>query len=200
MLNNNAKKEEKKFPADKKIDETQAPAPATSGKKIEVDEAEYQKTVKELAEYKERCVRLYAEFENARKRYDREKVEFVKYANEGLISEFLNILDDLERAVNAAATKHEDYDAFLKGVELVMGRIHDLLKKNNIRAIEAVGKKFDPHCHEVLLQMPSAEHEDGTILEEMQRGYWLGDRVVRTAKVKVAVKPPEAKPGGDIQK
>jgi len=160
--------------------------PVTGGK-IEVDAAEYEKLQKEAAEYKDRCVRIYAEFDNARKRYDRDKVEFAKYAGEGLIAEFLNILDDLERAVDAAETKHEDYAAFLKGVEMVMARIYDLLKKNNVKPIDAVGKKFDPHCHEVLMQAPSPEHEDGTVIEELQRGYYLADKVIRTAKVKVAV-------------
>jgi molecular chaperone GrpE len=169
-------------------------SPNAEGKKqpaemIEVDAALYDKTVRELADYKDRYVRLYAEFDNTRKRYERDRQEFVKYANEGLLADFLNILDDLERAVQAATTKHEDYDAFLKGVELVMGRITDLLKKQDIKPIEAVGKKFDPHCHEILLQVPSAEHEEGTVMEELQRGYYYGERVIRTTKVKVAVKP-----------
>ena len=190
MFENKQKKEEQAAtPAEPK---TAAPV-----KKIEVDEVEYQKMVQELAESKERCLRIYAEFENTRKRYDREKIEFVKYANEGLVIEFLNVVDDLERAVTAAATKHEDYDSFLKGVELVMGRIRDLLKKNDIKVMKTVGKKFDPHCHEILLQVPSTEYADGTVIEEFQRGYYLGDRVVRTAKVKVAVEP--AAPTTDVK-
>lgn len=167
-----------------------AAGPARAAEKIEVDAADYDKTVRELADYKDRYVRLYAEFENTRKRYERDKQEFVKYANEGLLSDFLGILDDLDRAVQAASIKHEDYDAFLKGIEMVMGRIYDLLKKQDIKPIEAVGKKFDPHCHEILLQVPSAEHEEGMVMEELQRGYYYGDRVIRTAKVKVAVRPP----------
>lgn len=167
-------------------------AKAEPGRTIEVDEAQYQKQLQELAEYKDRCVRLYAEFENTRKRFERDRVEFVKYANEGLVVDFLNILDDLERAVNAAATKHEDYEAFLKGVEIVMGRILDLLKRNEVKPIEAAGKKFDPHCHEILLQVPAEGQEEGLVLEELQRGYYLGDRVIRTAKVKVAINPPQA--------
>jgi len=168
-----------------KADVSEQPA-----EKIEIDAAAYDKTVRELADYKDRYVRLYAEFENTRKRYERDKQEFVKYANEGLLVDFLSILDDLDRTVQAASTKHEDYDAFLKGIEMVMGRIYDLLKKQDIKPIEAVGKKFDPHCHEILLQVPSSEHEEGLVMEELQRGYYYGDRVIRTAKVKVAVKAP----------
>ena len=144
----------------------------------------------ELAECKDKYVRLYAEFDNARKRAERERVEFIKYANEGLISEFLGILDDLERSVEAAKVKHEDYDAFLKGVEMVMGRVKELLKKNDVKAIKSVGGKFDPHQHEILALVDSDEHEEGDILEEFQKGYMLGDKVVRTSKVKVAKPKP----------
>ena len=155
---------------------------------IEVKEADYKKLQDELAQTKDKYVRLYAEFENARKRMEREKLEFIKYANEELIADFLNVLDDLERSVQAAQTKHEDYAAFLKGIEIVMAHVYDLLKKNGVKPIEAKGKKFDPHCHEVLMQEETDKTEDGVILEEFQKGYFLGDRVVRTAKVKVAKK------------
>jgi len=156
-------------------------------KTIKLKESEYQKLQDELAEYKDRCIRIYADFENTRKRFEREKLEFVKYANEGIIAEFLNILDDLERSVDAASLQHQDYEAFLKGVEMVMARIHEMLKKNDVKPIEAVSKKFDPHCHEILAHEDTQEHEDGEIIEEFQKGYYLGDRVVRTSKVKVAV-------------
>lgn len=151
-----------------------------------VQPSDYQKLVSDLAASKERYLRLFAEFENARKRNERERIEFVKYANEELITQFLNILDDLERSVEAAKTKHEDYDAFLKGIELVMAHVYDMLKKNNVKAIEAKGKIFDPHVHEPLMQEETDKAAEGTVLEELQKGYMLGDKVVRTAKVKVA--------------
>lgn len=169
--------------------------PCAAAAKISVSEAEYQKLVQEASEFKERWVRLFADFENFRKRVERERRELIKYANQELIIEFLGIMDDLERSVEAANAKHEDYTAFLKGIEMVMARIYDLLKRNEVKAIEAVGKKFDPHCHEILLQMPSAQHEDGVVMEELQRGYLLADRVVRTAKVKVAINRPETSSG-----
>ena len=153
-----------------------------------ISPADHKKLQEELAQYKEKYIRLYAEFENARKRMEREKLEFTKYANEGLILEFLGILDDLERTVEAAKAKHEDYEAFLKGVELVMAHILEMLKKNGVKPIEAKGKKFDPHCHEVLLQEETDQFEDESVMEELQKGYCLGDRIVRTAKVKIAKK------------
>ncbi len=152
-------------------------------------EPEYKKLLEEAAqgkEYKDKYIRLYAEFDNARKRMERERNEFIKYANEGLLADFLNILDDLERSVEAARAKHEDYQAFLKGIELVMAHVYELLKSNGIKTMEAKGKKFDPHCHEVLMQEASEAHDEGIILEEFQKGYLLEDKVLRTAKVKVA--------------
>ncbi len=153
---------------------------------VAIPEAEYQKLQKDIADSKDRYLRLFAEFENVRKRTEREKAEFVKYANEELLSQFLNILDDLERSVQAAKTKHEDYDAFLKGIELVMAHVYDVLRKNNVKPIEAVGKKFDPHFHEPLMQEETDKAVEGMILEEFQKGYLFDNKVLRTSKVKVA--------------
>src|SRR3989338_2104554 len=151
-------------------------------------DAECQKLAEEAAKYKDQYIRLYAEFENARKRMERERLEFIKYANEGLITEFLSILDNLERSVEAAQARHEDYEAFLKGVQMIMAQIHEMLKKNDVRPIEAKGLMFDPHRHEVLMQEETDGHAEGTVVDEFQKGYTLGDRVIRTSKVKVARK------------
>lgn len=158
----------------------------TKEKIITIKESEYEKLKKETAEYKDKNVRLFAEFDNFRKRMEREKQEFAKYASGEVLSQFLSILDDLERSVEAAKTKHEDYDAFLKGVELVMAHVYEMLKKNQVKAIDAKGKKFDPNCHEVLMQEETDEFPEGTVIEEFQKGYVLEGKVLRTAKVKVA--------------
>ncbi len=152
---------------------------------VTVNKKEYEQLKQQVSEYKDKYIRLCAEFENARKRMERDKIEFIKYANEGLLKEFLDILDNLERSVEAAKTKHEDYAAFLKGVEIVMAHIYEMLRKHDVKPIEAKGKKFDPHLHEPLMQEPS-EEEEGTVLEEYQKGYLYGDRVIRTSKVKLA--------------
>ncbi len=175
---------EKKNHPDKKETEIQLPEEKT----VSVKESDYQKLLADLAEYKDKYLRLYAEFDNARKRMERERLEFVKYANEGLLSEFLNILDDLERSMEAAKARHEDYAAFLKGIEMVMAHIYEMLKLNRVKPLGSVGKKFDPHVHEVLMLSESDGVEEGTVLEEFQKGYLLEDRVIRTAKVKVAKK------------
>lgn len=155
-------------------------------KTVTLPESDHKKLVEEAASYKDKYIRLYAEFENARKRMERDKQEFVKYAKEGLITEFLGILDNLERSIEAAQAKHEDYTAFLQGIEMVMAQTHEMLKRSGVRPLEARGKMFDPHCHEVLMQEETDTAPEGTILEEFQKGYILGERVIRTSKVKVA--------------
>ncbi len=140
---------------------------------------------------KDRLLRLQAEFDNARKRLEKDKIEFIKFANEGLIAEFLGILDDLERSVEAAAQKHEDYEAFLKGVEMILAHIYELLKRYQVEPIETKLKKFDPHFHEALLQVETNDIPDNQIVEELQRGYIMDGRVIRTAKVKVSKHAPE---------
>jgi molecular chaperone GrpE len=139
-------------------------------------------------EYWDRLIRLQAEFDNARKRLEKEKQDFVKFANEGIILELLNILDDLERSVSLAETQKQDASAFLKGVEMILAHLYEMLKEYGVRAIDAEGKLFDPHLHEALMQIEDKNLPEHTVVEEMQKGYLLNDRVIRTAKVKVSKK------------
>lgn len=162
---------------------------AREEKTVILKEEEYKTLLEEVSsakEGKDRLLRLQAEFENAKKRLEKDRLEFIKFANEGLIMELLGILDDLERSVEAAMQKHEDYEAFLKGVEMILAHIYDLLKKNQVQAIKTKGEKFDPHFHEALLQIETNDHPDGAIVEELQKGYIMDGKVIRTAKVKVA--------------
>jgi len=166
---------------------------------MQVKKSEIEKLEKDLAdsnsklkECSDRYLRLQAEFDNAKKRMQREQQEFVKYANEGIIVDLLGILDDLERSVEARESHHQDSEAFLKGIEMILSHVYDLLKRNNVRSIEAKGKLFDPNLHEALMQSESDEHEENIVLEELQKGYMLGEKVIRTAKVKVSkTKKPE---------
>ncbi|MCK5259577.1 MAG: nucleotide exchange factor GrpE [Candidatus Omnitrophica bacterium] len=182
MMNKNIETEKK----DRQKDPSKKGEKPLKEKMVKIKESEHARLIEEAAKYKEQYIRLYAEFENARKRMDREKQEFVKFANEGLIAEFLGILDNLERSVESAKAKHQDYAAFLKGIEMVMAHVHEMLKNNGVVPVEAQGKIFDPHCHEVLMQEETEEMDDGMVMEEFQKGYRLGEKVIRTAKVKVA--------------
>ncbi len=164
-----------------------APGQAEGEDMISIKSSEVLALQEQAKDYKDKYLRVLAEFENARRRQERDKAEFVKYANEGLIVEFLSVLDDLERSVTTAREKHQDYESFIHGVEIVMKRVYDLLKKQGVEPIESLGKMFDPHSHEILMQSPSPEHEHGTVIQELQKGYRIGDRVLRTSKVAVAM-------------
>jgi molecular chaperone GrpE len=160
-------------------------------KGVSLKESEYLKLKEEAAkakEYWDRLLRLQADFDNTRKRLEREKQDFIKFANEGIILELLNILDDLERTVDLAQSKHQDLPAFLKGVEMILAHLYEMLKEYGVKPIDAEGKLFDPNYHEALIQAENKDVPEHTILEELQKGYLLNDRVIRTAKVKVSKK------------
>lgn len=150
---------------------------------------EFEKLTNDAAKAQEnwdKLLRQQADFDNIRKRMERERLEFQKFACEDVIVDLLGILDDLERSIDAAEKKQENFDAFLKGIEMILAHLYDLLKSHGVKPIEAKGGKFDPHIHEALMQTQTHEHKDGEVLEELQKGYRLNDRVVRTSKVRVA--------------
>src|SRR5438105_2156819 len=146
------------------------------------------------AEIDDRLLRLAADFDNYKERAARERQEYVAFANERLLAELLPILDDLERALSAA---EEHQEAQLEeGVRLVHRSLAGLLERYGVTPIETDGK-FDPHVHEALLSQPS-EAEEGSVIDVVQKGYKLGERVVRPARVVVAAPPAqEEEPAGD---
>lgn len=158
---------------------------------IPLKESEYLKLKAEAdkaAEYWDKFLRVQADCDNIRKRLEKEKQEFIKFANEGIIIELLNVLDDLERTVELAESKHQDLSAFLKGVEMILSHLYDMLKDYGVKPIDAQGKVFDPHLHEALMQVENNDVPEHTVIEELQKGYLLDERVIRTAKVKVSKK------------
>jgi molecular chaperone GrpE len=136
-------------------------------------------------EVDDRLLRLAADFENYKKRAARERQEYVQLANERLIGELLPILDDLERALSSAE-QHEEAQ-LEEGVRLVHRSLAGLLERHGVTPIQTDGK-FDPHVHEALLSQPS-EAEEGSVIDVVQKGYKLGERVVRPARVVVAAAP-----------
>jgi molecular chaperone GrpE len=133
----------------------------------------------------DRLQRLAAEFDNFRKRSARDNAALAERANERLVKELIPILDDLGRALEAA-TEHEEVK-LEEGVRLVHRSLADLLSKEGLAEIETDGK-FDPHVHEALLSQPS-DAEEGSVIEVVQKGYKLGDKVLRPARVVVAAPP-----------
>jgi molecular chaperone GrpE len=132
--------------------------------------------------------RVAADFDNYRKRAARDQEALVTRAHERLVKQLLPVLDNLERALVSAA-EHEE-EKVLEGVELIARELHDALRREGLEEIETHGR-FDPHIHEALLTQPS-EYEEGSVTEVLQKGYRLGDRVLRPARVVVSQGPPEA--------
>ena len=137
--------------------------------------------------------RVAAEFENYRKRVLRDQESLVARAGERIVKELLPVVDDLERALEAAES-HEEAK-LEEGVKLVQRQLAQILEREGVAPVETNGK-FDPHVHEALLSQPS-EAEEGSVIDVVQKGYRLGDRVVRPARVVVAAPPPQEEPAGD---
>ena len=136
-------------------------------------------------EYYDLLLRKTAEFDNYRKRTDRERLSFAQLAASDLIKELLPLVDDMERALKADAAG-EGTEAYRRGVELIYRQLMDILRKRGVRPIEAVGADFDPSYHQAVAYEPADGQRDGEIIEEFRRGYMLGDRLLRPSMVKVA--------------
>lgn len=156
-------------------------------KMVTISQAEYDTLKEKETEVMERLARIQADFDNSRKRMERDKMAFIRYSEEQIIAELLPFIDDFQRAF-AAADKTQDFDVLHKGVEMILNHLLELLKKKGVVAIEAEGKPFDPSYHEAMLQAESDEHEENTVIEELEKGYILNEKVLRTAKVKVSKK------------
>ena len=135
--------------------------------------------------YYDQLLRKTAEFENYRKRVERERRERAEEAAVDLIRELLPIIDNLERALYADI-EEESVEPYRKGVEIIHKQLVDLLRKRGVTPIEALGAEFDPHFHQAVTHEASPGHRDGEVIEEFSRGYMLGDRLLRPAMVKVA--------------
>ena len=132
----------------------------------------------------DRLLRLAAEFDNYRKRIDRDRRDQADAAVASAVEDLLPIVDNLERALEAAAG--EDADSYREGVELIHRQMLDLLRRRGVTPIESVGADFDPQLHQAVAHEASPEHREGEVMEEFRRGYKLGDRLLRPAMVKVA--------------
>jgi molecular chaperone GrpE len=147
--------------------------------------AERDQLAAEKAELYDRVLRARAEFENARRRTEREKLDFLQFAAMDLVKDILPILDDFERALKVETCDRE----YAKGIELIYQRMYDTLKKLGMEPIEAKGQPFDPNLHQAVERVHTDEAEDMTVLDEFQKGYNFRGKLLRPAMVKVAVKP-----------
>ena len=137
----------------------------------------------------DQLLRRQAEFDNYRKRVEREKSEIYQRARAEVLLEFLPVLDNFERALSSLEMSEGDAKSMQHGIELIHKQFNDALVKFGLQPVESVGQAFDPNLHEAVTIEPTEEHEENMVLEEFQRGYKLGDRLLRPAKVKVAASP-----------
>ena len=139
----------------------------------------------EAAGWKDKYIRLQAEFDNYRKRTLKEKMDLVASGGEDVIKSLLGVMDDLDRALNAVRTA-TDVDALRAGVEMIDAKFHEVLRNKGVEEIEAVGKEFDVDLHEAVAKIPAPDADSkGKIIDVVQKGYKLKDKVVRYAKVVV---------------
>ncbi|RPH56206.1 MAG: nucleotide exchange factor GrpE [Acidobacteria bacterium] len=138
----------------------------------------------EQEELRNQLLRKAADFDNYRKRVERERREMAELAAQDLLLELLPILDDFERALDVVVAPGAE--RYRDGVELIYRQLQELLKKRGVIPIEAVGTDFDPHVHQAVVHEASTTHRDGEVIAELRRGYRLGDRLLRPVMVKVA--------------
>jgi molecular chaperone GrpE len=141
---------------------------------------------KERDEYYDLLLRTRAEFDNYRKRVERERLEVQETAASDLLRNLLPIVDDLERALGATADQPGGTESYRRGVELIHRQLLDVLRQHGAKPIEAVGADFDPHLHQAVTHEAVPGHRDGEVVEEYRRGYTVGNRLLRPSMVKVA--------------
>ncbi len=153
---------------------------------------ELEEKTKEVERLNDRLLRLQAEFENYKKRVARNREEFIRFANEGILLEMLPVLDNLERALQLTPHRGDvEPSSLLEGVELTLRLFRSVLEKAGVKPIESIGKPFDPYFHEAILTVSSGAdtgHDEDIVVEETRKGYLLEGRVLRPAQVKVAKK------------
>ena len=172
------KKNEKK---EEKQDKEKLPS-KEEGLQKELEEKNQQ-----LEAWRDKHMRLAAEFDNARKRWEREREEVIKFANYSLFKDLTIVLDEMEQAMKMVR-EHSDLEQIAKGVELTYNNLLGVLFKKGLKTIEAKGKKFDPHFHEIVASREIEEGDEHMVLDEIQKGYLFGEKVLRTSKVIIGIK------------
>ena len=169
---------------DKDTADVQASETASAAAAADAPDESPEQVRRERDDYYDRLLRKTAEFDNYRKRTERERLQLSEAAAADLLTELLPLVDDMERALKAESAA--DDDAVRKGVELIHRQLLDILRKRGVKPIDALGADFDPHFHNAVAHEPAEGRREGEIVEEFRRGYLLGDRLLRPAMVKVA--------------
>jgi molecular chaperone GrpE len=152
-------------------------------------QAQIETMTQERATLYDQLLRRQAEFENYRRRVDRERIETYTRARAEVLLELLPVIDNFERALASLENSVGDAESLRQGVELIHKQFKDALTKFGLEPVESVGQTFDPHVHEAVTIEPTDKHKENTVIEEFERGYRLGEKLLRPAKVKVASSP-----------
>ena len=171
-------------PADAAPDEAAATAERLAALQAQVDTLSQERSM-----LLDQRLRTQAEFENYRRRVDRERAETYARSRAEVVLELLPVIDNFERALASLGHSSNDAESLRQGIELIHRQLNDALAKFGLQPVETVGHAFDPHLHEAVSAEPSDEHEENTVIAEFQRGYKLGEKLLRPAKVKVASSP-----------
>lgn len=161
-----------------------------------VNELEMEQLKRELSDYKDKYLRTLADSENARKRLQKEKQEMIQYATQNLVVDFLNPIDHMENALKFTQQMSEEVKHWAVGFQMILTQFKDVLTMNGVAPFTSEGKPFDPHKHEAIETVVSSDFPPGTVIEETARGYAMGDKTIRPARVKVS-KGPAAEPANN---
>ncbi|MEN6356473.1 MAG: nucleotide exchange factor GrpE [Armatimonadota bacterium] len=153
---------------------------------METLQAEIDKLQSDIREAQDKYVRTLADFDNYRKRQREETARSCDYARIEVISTLLPIIDNFERSVQAAE-ENNSYEALVEGVSLTLRQLHDMLTKQGVEPIDSVGQEFNPELHEALMRVETDDYPENTIVDELEKGYTLNGRVLRPARVRVAM-------------
>ena len=150
-----------------------------------------QSALNEAADNKDLYLRALADLENYRKRAQREKEDAIRFANDHILRNIIPVLDNLERAIEHARTATDDQGSLLEGVEMTLDQLHKVLESSGVTPVEAMGQLFDPNFHQAMGQIPTGDQPPNTVMQELQKGYLLNNRLLRPAMVMVAIALPE---------
>ncbi|MDQ0493144.1 nucleotide exchange factor GrpE [Paenibacillus brasilensis] len=172
--------------ASETIQEQEEPVNEAAALEAQEEDTEVVKLRAEAEEHQQRFLRAQADFDNFRRRTLKEKEELAKYASMKLVTELVPVLDNFERAL-ATAQQGAETESFAKGVEMIFRQFEGVLQAEGVTAMNSVGQPFNPDFHQAIMQVESEEHEEGIVVEEVQKGYMLKDKVLRPAMVKVSM-------------
>ncbi|MBB6675408.1 nucleotide exchange factor GrpE [Cohnella nanjingensis] len=159
--------------------------PETGGAEAGEDDPKYAELKRLADEHYQRQLRVQADFDNFRRRTQKEKEELAQYASLKLVTALLPVIDNFGRALQSGG-ESADAGSFAKGIDMINRQLWQVLEAEGLKLMEPVGQPFDPEVHQAIMQVESDEYEEGTVVEVVQPGYWLKDKVIRPAMVKVS--------------